>query len=79
MKLNDYEIKKNHDISFCKSRLNDANLLFDSGNVDDAIINVRVAIRAIKNYPDVVKMFFETLKESDCPEFVLFVADILAS
>ena len=79
MKLNDYEIKKNHDISFFKSRLNDANLLFDSGNVDDAIINVRVAIRAIKDYPDVVKMFLETLEESDCPEFVLCVADILVS
>lgn len=79
MKLNDYELKKNHDISFCKSRLNVANLLFDSGNVDDAIINVRVAIRAIKDYPDVVKLFLETFEESDCPEFVLCVADILWS
>lgn len=79
MKLNDYELKKNHDISFCKSRLYVANMLFDSGDVDDAIINVRVAIRAIKDYPDVVKLFLETFAESDCPEFVLCVADILGS
>lgn len=79
MKLNGYELKKKHDISFCKSRLYDAILLLDSGDVDDAIINVRVAIRAIKDYPDMVKLFLETLAESDCPEFVLCVADILGS
>lgn len=79
MKLNDYEIKKNHDISFCENRIRTASLLFNSGDVDDAIINVRVAIRAIKDYPDVVKLFLETFAESDCPEFILCVADILVS
>ena len=79
MKLNDYELKKIHDISFYESRILAANQSFDSGNVDDAILNVRVAIRAIKDYPDIVKLFLETFAKSDCPEFVLCVADILLS
>lgn len=79
MKFNDSVITKQHDISFCKDRIRIATLQFYSGDVGDAILNVRVAIRAIKDYPDVVKLFLETLAESDCPEFALCVADILVS
>ena len=79
MKLNDYELKKNHDISFCNERIITACRQINRGDADNAIINVRVAIRAIKDYPDLVNLFLEALVESDCPEFILCVADILAS
>ena len=79
MKLNDYELKKNHDISFCNERIFTALRLFNRGDVDNAILNVRVAIRAIKDYPDLVNLFLESVAESDCPAFILCVADILVS
>ena len=79
MELIDYEVKKNYDISFCRKRILAAYRLLNRGYKDSTILNIRMAIRAIKDYPDVVNLFLETLAESDCPELILCVADILFS